>query len=129
VPSVDVVDETFLAVPPARVAPLFADPAGWPRFWPDLTCELLADRGDEGVRWTVGGALTGSMEVWLEPMLDGTCLHYFLRADPLGPDGAPAPLPPRRAAKEVRRRRMAAKRLAFALKSHLEADRAPGEAP
>jgi len=29
--SVDVVDETFLAVPPARVAAEFADPAAWPR--------------------------------------------------------------------------------------------------
>ncbi|MCF7548322.1 MULTISPECIES: polyketide cyclase / dehydrase and lipid transport [Pseudonocardia] len=127
-PSVDVVDETFLAVPPARVAPIFADPAAWARFWPDLTCEVLADRGLEGMRWTVGGALTGSMEVWLEPMLDGTCVHYFLRADPLGPDG-PAPLRGRRAVAEVRRRQRHAKRIAFALKSHLERGRAPGEAP
>ncbi|GAA4546087.1 polyketide cyclase / dehydrase and lipid transport [Pseudonocardia xishanensis] len=128
-PSVDVVDETFLAVPPARVAPVFADPAAWRRFWPDLECEVITDRGDEGVRWTVGGALTGSMEVWLEPMLDGTCLHYFLRADPVGPDGRPAPLTGRRAARERRRRQHRAKRIAFALKSHLEDGRPPGEAP
>jgi len=127
--SVDVVDETFLAVPPARVAPIFADPGVWPRLWPDLTLEVIADRGVQGMRWTVGGALTGSMEVWLEPMLDGTCLHYFLRADPLGPDGAPAPQAGRWAARERRRRQHRAKRIAFTLKSHLEEGRAPGEAP
>jgi len=33
----------------------------------------------------VQGALTGTMEVWLEPVLDGTLLHYFLRADPPTP--------------------------------------------
>ena len=33
------------------------------------------------------GALVGTMEVWLEPMLDGTLLHYFLRADPAGTAG------------------------------------------
>ena len=34
--TVDVVDETFLAVPPARVAAQFAEPGSWPRYWPDL---------------------------------------------------------------------------------------------
>lgn len=128
-PSVDVVDETFLAVPPARVAPIFADPEAWSRLWPDLRLEVIADRGTEGMRWTVGGALTGSMEVWLEPMLDGTCLHYFLRADPVGSDGLPAPLAGRRATRERQRRQHRAKRIAFTLKSHLERGRAPGEAP
>lgn len=122
-PTVDVMDETFLAVPPARVAPIFADPGAWTRFWPDLTCEVIADRGAEGMRWTVGGGLRGSMEVWLEPMLDGTCLHYFLRAEP------PVALGRRALEKEIRRRQLRAKRIAFALKSHLERGRAPGEAP
>jgi hypothetical protein len=78
---VDIVDETFLVVPPKIVASAFADPAAWRRYWPDLTLSVYADRGDEGIRWTVRGALTGTMEVWLEPMLDGTLLHYFLRAE------------------------------------------------
>ena len=128
-PSVDVVDETFLAVPPARVAAEFADPRAWPALWPDLRLEVLADRGVEGVRWTVGGALTGSMEVWLEAVLDGTVVHYFLRADPTGPDGRPARWPGRRATAETQRRQRAAKRIAFALKARLEAGRAPGEPP
>jgi hypothetical protein len=87
VPSVDVVDETFLAVPPAVVAVEFALPSRWPQLWPDLQLQVMTDRGVKGIRWTVRGALVGSMEVWLEPVLDGTLLHYYLRADPPGPDG------------------------------------------
>jgi hypothetical protein len=128
-PSVDVVDETFLAVPPARVAAEFAQPSGWLRLWPDLRLEVVTDRAEQGFRWTVTGALVGSMEVWLEPVLDGTVLHYFLRADPAGPDGAPAPAHRRRGMAEARRRQRAAKAIAFAFKERLEAGRAPGEAP
>ncbi len=126
--SVDVVDETFLAVPPDMVAPVFAR-ANWQRLWPDLRLDVVTDRGPKGLRWTVRGALVGSMEVWLEPVLDGTVLHYFLRADPAGPDGEPAPAPPRRGAAEARRRQRAAKAIALACKDRLEAGRAPGEPP
>ncbi|WP_296142661.1 MULTISPECIES: polyketide cyclase / dehydrase and lipid transport [unclassified Pseudonocardia] len=122
-------DETFLVVTRPRVAAVFADPAGWPRMWPDLRLRTVTDRGDQGMRWTVTGALVGSMEVWLEEVLDGTVLHYYLRADGSGPDGAPVPLPPRRAAAEARRRHRAAKTLALALKRSLEDGRAPGEPP
>ena len=128
-PSVDVVDETFLAVSPARVAAEFAQPAVWLRLWPDLRLEVVTDRGEQGFRWTVTGALVGSMEIWLEPVLDGTVLHYFLRADPAGPDGAPAPAPWRRGMAEARRRQRAAKSIAFACKERLESGRAPGEPP
>ncbi|GAA3037391.1 polyketide cyclase / dehydrase and lipid transport [Actinokineospora globicatena] len=122
-PQVDVVDETFLAVPPPVVATVFADPAAWPRFWPDLRLDVYADRGAEGLRWTVRGGLVGTMEVWLEAVLDGTLVHYFLRAD------TPGPLTPRRLAAERTRRQLAAKRVALGLKSVLEAGRAPGVAP
>jgi hypothetical protein len=129
VPTVDVVDETFLAVPPQVVAAEFADPARWPQLWPDLRLEVMTDRGPQGMRWTVQGALVGSMEVWLEPVLDGTLLHYYLRADPAGPDGAPRPAPPRRGAAEAARRQRAAKAIALACKQRLEAGREPGEPP
>jgi hypothetical protein len=128
-PSVDVVDETFVAVPPYVLAAEFATPAQWRRLWPDLDLEVVMDRGVAGFRWTVAGALVGSMEVWLEPVLDGTVLHYFLRADPPGPDGAPQPAPPHRGAAEARRRQRAAKGIAFACKDRLEAGRAAGEPP
>jgi hypothetical protein len=121
--AVDVVDETFLVVPPKIVASAFADPLTWRRYWPDLTLSVYADRGDEGLRWTVRGALVGTMEVWLEPMLDGTLLHYFLRAR------TATPLQARAADRERRRRQLAAKRIALELKSVLENGRAPGCAP
>jgi hypothetical protein len=120
---VDVVDETFLAVPPEAVAAVFARPESWRRFWPDLRLEVYADRGAEGMRWTVRGALTGTMEVWLEAVLDGTVLHYFLRAE------TPGPLSPRRALREKNHRQLAAKTVALDLKRVLEDGRAPGVAP
>ncbi|OLR95154.1 polyketide cyclase / dehydrase and lipid transport [Actinokineospora bangkokensis] len=122
-PAVDVVDETFLAVPPATAAAAFADPAAWQRYWPDLRLHAYADRGLEGVRWTVTGALTGTMEVWLEPVLDGTLVHYFLRADPA------EPLPAKAVEKLRRSRQLAAKALALRLKAVLEDGRAPGIPP
>lgn len=130
--SVDVLDETFLVVPPRSLAVIFADPERCRRFWPDLRLTVYADRGDQGLRWTVHGALVGTMEVWLEPVLDGTLLHYYLRADLTGQDGAIVP-PSRRqaraAAAERQRRQLAAKRMAFALKDELEGDREIGVAP
>jgi hypothetical protein len=123
VPDLDVVDETFLVVPPKVVAAVFAEPAGWRRFWPDLDLEIYADRGDEGFRWTVRGALTGTMEVWLEPILDGTLLHYFLRAD------LPGQRRPKDLRRELTRRQLAAKALALELKFALEDGRAPGCPP
>ena len=128
-PAIDLVDETFIAVPPATVAAVFKDPRSWRHYWPDLHLTVYADRGDEGLRWTVSGALVGTMEVWCERVMDGTVLHYFLRADPPGPDGTPQPLPPRRGAAVAAERQRAAKAIAFALKARLEGDRAPGEPP
>jgi len=122
-PTLDIVDETFLAVPPSTIAAAFADPASWRRYWPDLVLDLYTDRGDEGMRWTVRGALVGTMEIWLEPVLDGTLLHYFLRA---GPPGEPKPRELRR---EFDRRARAAKAIALGLKEILEDGREPGVPP
>ena len=122
-PDLDLVDETFIAVPPKLVATVFGEPAAWRRFWPDLLLEVYADRGDEGIRWTVRGAAVGTMEVWLEPVLDGTVLHYFLRVD------LPRPLRPSRLRREHVRRQLAAKALALSLKAQLENGRAPGCPP
>lgn len=116
------VDETFLAVPPAQVAAAAAASSRWRRWWPDLALHLHDDRGPAGLRWRVSGAVTGSMELWLEPVLDGTVLHYFLRAQV-----ADAPVAQLLAA--TRARRLAAKAMAFELKAELEAGRAAGEPP
>ena len=127
--SVDVVDETWFAVPPRVLAAVLAHRQSLPQIWPDLQLEVFADRGEEGMRWTVTGALVGSMEVWLEKLDAGTVLHYFLRADAPGPQGVPRPLLPRPARAEAARRQRAAKRFALVLKRYLEAGRAPGEPP
>lgn len=122
-PALDIVDETFIAVPPSTVAAAFADPRSWTLYWPDLVLEVYTDRGDEGLRWTVRGALVGTMEIWLEPVLDGTLLHYFLRASP---HGSPTPRALRR---EFDRRARAAKAIALELKNVLEDGRTAGIPP
>jgi hypothetical protein len=123
---VDIVDETFVVAAPKAVAAAFADPASWRRLWPDLRIEVYLDRGDQGLRWTVRGALVGTMEVWLEPMLDGTLLHYFLRADlPPGQDSTD----PRRIARERRNRQLATRRITLGLKMLIEQGRPPGVPP
>lgn len=122
VSSLDVVDETFLAVPPARVATALARSARWRAWWPDLALHLHDDRGPAGLRWQVTGRVSGSMEVWLEPMLDGTVLHYFLRVQV--PEASATEL-----LGAARKRRLAAKKMAFELKAELEAGRPAGEPP
>ncbi|MBP2473762.1 hypothetical protein JOF53_002634 [Crossiella equi] len=124
-PSVDVVDELFITVPPAVLATNLADSTKWPTYWPDLSLQVYADRGEEGLRWTVTGALTGTMEVWLERVLDGTVVHYFLRADRPGD----TPFTAREAQRETVRRQRAQKQVAFGWKDLFEDGRLPGEAP
>lgn len=121
-PQVDVVDETFVVAPPAAVAAVFSDPAAWREYWPDLVLDVYADRGEEGVRWTVRGGLTGTMEVWLERVLDGTLVHYFLRAELPGASAGSA-------RREAVRRQLAAKAVAMRVKAALEDGRPPGCPP
>lgn len=132
-PLVDLVDETFLVVPPHRLAAEFADPKAWPRWWPTLTLELAEDRGDEGVRWWVRGCppgashqLRGTSEVWLEQVRDGTVVHFYLRVDP---DDVPRTTARRRRLADRLRRAYAVafKRRLNELKDELEAARRPGE--
>ncbi|MBF6330194.1 polyketide cyclase / dehydrase and lipid transport [Nocardia transvalensis] len=123
--SVQVADQTFVAAPGARVAEVLADRGRWRRWWPDLTLEVREDRGDKGIRWVVRGALTGTMEVWLEPCLDGVILHYFLHAEPQGA----ATLSMRELMAVNRARRVAGKKMSFEVKARLEAGRAAGVPP
>ncbi|MBO0680530.1 polyketide cyclase / dehydrase and lipid transport [Mycolicibacterium sp. S2-37] len=122
--SVQIADETFVAADPADVGRMVADPSNWRRWWPDLRLTVVQDRGPVGQRWTVTGALTGSMEVWLEPSLDGVILHYFLHAEPSG--AAAWELAKMNLAKLNHERRVAGKRMAFELKAVLEAGRPVG---
>ena len=121
--SIQVADETFVAAAGAKVGAAIADPARWRRWWPDLRLDVVEDRADKGIRWTVAGPLTGTMEIWLEPMLDGVILHYFLHAEPAG-GAAGMDL-----AALTHQRRVAGKRMSFEIKNELEAGRPVGSAP
>ncbi len=85
--QVDIVDETFVAVPPVVLAAVIADPRNQHNWWPHLTLTTLRDRGALGCEWLIDGQLTGTMEIWLEPFWGGAILHHYVRARP-GP-GAP----------------------------------------
>ena len=73
--SIQIADETFVAADPVEVGKAIGNPANWRRWWPDLLLTVVEDRGELGHRWTVAGALTGTMEIWLEPVLDGVVLQ------------------------------------------------------
>ena len=125
--SIQVADETFVAAAGARVGAAIADPARWRRWWPDLQLAVIEDRADKGIRWTVAGPLTGTMEIWLESMLDGVVLHYFLHAEPTG--ASVDEVAGMDLAKLTHRRRVAGKRMSFEIKAELEATRPVGTAP
>ncbi len=125
--SIQVADETFIAADGAAVGAMVSDPTRWRRWWPDLQLQVVEDRGDKGVRWTVAGPLTGTMEIWLQPILDGVILHYFLHAEPSG--AAAFELAKMNMAKLNHRRRVAGKKMSFEVKAELEAARPVGTAP
>lgn len=121
--SVDLVDETFIAVSVQALAPVVADPARWRSWWPERRLEVFMDRGPKGQRWAVAGDLVGSAEIWLEAYRDGVVLHYYLRADPVSDGGQPS----RREVDRIRRREaLAWKASVWELKRQLEAGRAVG---
>ncbi|OBK15368.1 polyketide cyclase / dehydrase and lipid transport [Mycobacterium asiaticum] len=125
--SIQIADETYIAADGALVGAAIADQAKWRRWWPDLRLTVTEDRAEKGMRWTVAGALTGTMEIWLEPSMDGVVLHYFLHAEPTGVSGselAKLNLP-----KLTHRRRVAGKKMAFEVKTTLEAARPVGVSP
>jgi hypothetical protein len=64
------------------------------------------------------------MEVWLQPVLDGVILHYFLHAEPAG--ATAWELARMDLAKLNHRRRVAGKTMAFEVKRNLEETRPVG---
>ncbi len=128
--SIQIADQTYVAADGARVGAAIADPSSWRRWWPDLRLQVVEDRGEKGMRWSVTGALTGTMEIWLEPLkdgIDGVLLHYFVHAEPTGV--AAWQLAKLNLAKMAHRRRVAGKNMAFELKVTLERSRPVGVSP
>jgi len=122
--SIQIADQTFVAADPAEVGRAVSDQRSWHRWWPDLHLQVVQDRADKGIRWAVNGALTGAMEIWLEPILDGVILHYFLHAEPAGV--AAWQLARMDLARMNHQRRVAGKEMAFEVKARLEASRPVG---
>lgn len=121
-PQFHLIDETWIAAPPATLAAVVADAAHWPGWWPGLELTVTRNRGVKGMQWTAvprAGAepLAGSVEIWLEPFSDGVILHHFLRLDRIG---TPA-LGRRRVARLERRLAWQAKRVFWQLKDDAEA--------
>lgn len=117
-PTVDLIDETYVVAAPEAVAAAVHDPTRWRQWWPDLALTVFMDRGLDGIRWSVSGALNGSLELWLERVGDGVLVHHYLRADPSRPVRSPDRL--------RRRHALAWKRSVNALKDELEQGREPG---
>lgn len=122
VPAIDIVDSTWISGRPAVVAAAVADPSNWRIWWPDLELAVDELRGDKGVRWTVrrtSRGCAGTMEVWLQPALDGVVAHYFLRLDP----ASGGPMRPGRVRRESDRQRRRAKRVFWGLADRLDPGR------
>lgn len=134
VAGVDLVDETFIVVPPRTLATVVADPENWPIWWPDLHLAVFMDRGVAGQRWSVTGSMVGSLEIWIEPFADGCIVHHYMRVEPSEDGRTPNPWPDtpsgwRTAARHRARWAKQWKRNVWELKRLLEGDRPPGVPP
>jgi hypothetical protein len=136
-PPVDLVDETFVVADRRLLARQISDPALWLEWWPDLRLSVVTDRGVDGIRWSVSGALSGTAEIWLEPWQDGVVVHWFLRAGlpprgsrdtglPLRGSRGSGSLTERECARLRHRYATAFKRRIHALKDDLERGRPAG---
>ncbi len=79
-PVIDVIDETFVVAPVAALEAQLCDESRWRALGYDVSC--YDDRGVEGRRWRLDGALHGTCEVWLEQAHGGVVVHLYVRADP-----------------------------------------------
>lgn len=130
-PTVDLVDETFIVADRSQLAEIVADPARWREWWPDLELTVFMDRKLDGIRWSAVGAWAGSVEIWLEAVADGVLVHHYARLDPMDRDGRRRPEPVdaagwRRAARARSARARAWKRAIWELKDDLERGRPVG---
>jgi hypothetical protein len=118
VPQLELIDQTWIGVAAPSVAAHIAEPARWPSWCPDAPLVVSEDRGEEGIRWTLGsgGPMTGSAEVWLQAGQGGVVLHYYLRVDRRAGRWSPRAL-----VRERERQRRVARHAFWVVKDELEA--------
>lgn len=119
--TIQVSDQMFVVGDPADISAHTNNPRNWKRWFPSLTLTTLEDRKDKGIRWQVTGALQGTSEIWLEPMLDGAIVHYFLHCEPTTELSD--------VSEEIRKRRIAGKNLCFELRRLVDGSRPAGCTP
>ncbi len=113
-PSVEIVDETLVVVDRVAIAAVVADQRRWIQWWPECEVTVILDRGVDGMRWSVRGALVGYSEVRLLARPDGVVIHYVLAVDPTAPGSSttarsiPASPRGRRELADLRRRQLLA---------------------
>lgn len=112
-PFIDISDEVFAVASPRAIADHIKDEGRLRDWFPGVNLAPLEDRGDAGMRWSATGAVNGTAEIWVEPVMDGAVLHTFLRGEVKG-SAKPWPL--------------MVKKAAFAIKDALEAGRVVGSA-
>lgn len=133
-PQLDIVEQAFIAAVPALVAAQVRGGTPARTLWPGLAVRVDEDRGLEGQRYLVAdagarvpgarrGALTGTAEIWLAPVVDGVLAHVFLRADPT----PPAVWSPRLTRRRQEHWRRHIRQALWAIKDDLEYGRRPGE--
>jgi hypothetical protein len=120
VSTIQVADVAFIAAHPSAVAAAMAGAQRWRGWFPDLRLTVTEDRGDLGLRWQVAGPIVGTSEMWIEPHLDGSLLHYFLHTEPA------APMSPDEVVAEVARRRVHGHEVMFDVKFTAEDGRVLG---
>jgi hypothetical protein len=123
-PPVHLIDETWIDASPVSVSAVVSDPANWQPWWPYLRLTVTRDRGLKGMQFAASPApgsgwpaLTGTVEIWLEPFKTGVILHHFLRLEPAGGQ----PLTARAARRWTRQAGWHAKQVFWRLKDELEA--------
>jgi hypothetical protein len=115
-PQIHLIDQTWIDASAQTVSRVVADSANWTRWWPDLSLTVTRDRGIKGMQWSATGALSGTVEIWLEPVKSGVILHHFLRLEPT----SGKQLSRSRTVRKTKRLAWHAKRAFWELKDQLE---------
>lgn len=117
----------MIVVSRGAVAAVLAQRRRWRAWWPQTDVTVVLDRGLDGMRWSLSGAVVGVTDVALVEVGTGVLVRYEMSVDPVTPgtSGAPRALPKsphgRRELADLHRQQTVAwKRVVWALKDELE---------